>query len=122
MQKTPTEMMKEYVNAQQFQSTADIMSAMKEMFSDVIGQVMECELDTVLGYEKSQRTDEDSENSLSKNYRNGYSKKRVKRSLARLISVFHGIAMVNMNRESSKNMTATLTVWKKRSSGFMLAG
>ncbi len=31
----PAELMKEYVNSQQFKSTADIMEAMKEMFRDV---------------------------------------------------------------------------------------
>lgn len=81
MEKTPAEMMKEYVNSQQFESTADVMAAMKEMFTDVIQQVMECELDNMLGYEKSQRTAEEDENGVSKNYRNGYSKKRVKTQL-----------------------------------------
>ncbi len=42
MEKTAVEMMKEYVNRQQFKSTADVMSAMKEMFADVVQQVMEC--------------------------------------------------------------------------------
>ena len=81
MEKTPAEMMKEYVNSQQFESTADVMAAMKEMFADVIQQVMECELDNMLGYEKSQRMREADENEVSKNYRNGYSKKRVKTQL-----------------------------------------
>lgn len=81
MEKTPAEMMKEYVNSQQFESTADVMVAMKEMFADVIQRVMECELDDMLGYEKSQRTEEDAEIEVSKNYRNGYSKKRVKTQL-----------------------------------------
>ena len=81
MEKTPAEKMKEYVNSQQFESTADVMAAMKEMFADVIQQVMECELDNMLGYEKSQRMGEADENEVSKNYRNGYSKKRVKTQL-----------------------------------------
>ena len=45
---------------------------------------MECELDTTLGYEKSQRTGENDETPLSKNYRNGYSKKRVKTQLGKI--------------------------------------
>ena len=81
MERTPSEMMREYVNSQQFESTADIMAAMKEMFADVIQQVMECELDGVLGYEKGQWTAEDGESDTSKNYRNGHSKKRVKTQL-----------------------------------------
>ncbi len=59
MERTPAEMMKEYVNSQQFESTADVMAAMKEMFADVVQRVMECELDNMLGYEKSQRMGDD---------------------------------------------------------------
>ena len=81
MEKTPAEMMKEYLNSQQFESTADVMAAMKELFADVVQRVMECELDNMLGYEKSQRMGEADENEVSKNYRNGYSKKRVKTQL-----------------------------------------
>ena len=58
MEKTPKEMLKAYVDSQKFKSTTEIMDAMKEMFRDVLQQVMESELDTELGYEKSQRTSE----------------------------------------------------------------
>ena len=51
------------------------------MFGDVLQQVMEAELDTKLGYEKSERVSNDDESSLSKNYRNGHSKKTVKTQL-----------------------------------------
>ena len=57
------------------------MAAMKEMFGEVLQQVMECELEEKLGYEKSERVSADSETDLSKNYRNGYSKKTVKTQL-----------------------------------------
>ena len=52
MEKTPQEMLKAYVDSQNFSSTTEIMKAMKEMFRDVLQQVMESELDTELGYEK----------------------------------------------------------------------
>ena len=81
MEKAPAELMKEYVNSQKFTSTTEIMEAMKAMFGDVLQQVMEAELDTKLGYEKSKRTSNDDENGLSKNYRNGHSKKTVKTQL-----------------------------------------
>lgn len=81
MERTPEEMMREYVNSQKFTSTSDIMTAMKEMFGDVLQQVMECELEEKLGYEKSQRTSDDVEKPVSKNYRNGYSKKTLKTQL-----------------------------------------
>ena len=81
MEKAPAELMKEYVNSQKFTSTTEIMEAMKAMFGDVLQQVMEAELDTKLGYEKSQRTANNDESGLSKNYRNGHSKKTVKTQL-----------------------------------------
>ena len=81
MEKAPAELMKEYVNSQKFTSTTEIMEAMKAMFGDVLQQVMEAELDTKLGYEKSERTSNDDESRLSKNYRNGHSKKTVKTQL-----------------------------------------
>ena len=58
MEKTPKEMLKAYVDSQKFNSTTEIINAMKEMFRDVLQQVMESELDAELGYEKSQRTSE----------------------------------------------------------------
>lgn len=81
MENTASKMMKEYVNSQKFSSTADIMEAIKDLFRDALQQVMEGELEEKLGYEKNERIAEDSENKLSKNYRNGYSKKSVKTQL-----------------------------------------
>ena len=78
MEKPSKELMKEFVNSQKFTSTTDIMNSMKELFSDVLQQVMEAELEEKLGYEKSQRMSGINENSAHKNYRNGYSKKNVK--------------------------------------------
>lgn len=51
---------------------------MKELFSDVLQQIMEAELEEKLGYEKSQRVSENDEKEVPKDYRNGYSKKNVK--------------------------------------------
>ena len=79
MQSAPKELLKEYVQSQQFTSTADIMQAMKEMFRDVIEQVMEVEMDDELGRERCQRSEESE--GQAKNYRNGYSKKTVKTQL-----------------------------------------
>lgn len=81
MEKIPTEMMREYVSRQKFTSTGEVMEAMKDMFRDVLQQVMEGELEDKLGYEKSERMSTDDENSMSKNYRNGYSQKTVKTQL-----------------------------------------
>jgi putative transposase len=81
MSVTPAEMMKEYVNSQKFSSTTEVMVAMNEMFKDVLQQVMECELDNKLGYEKSERISDNDEIAVSKNYRNGYSQKTIKSQL-----------------------------------------
>ena len=79
MQTAPKDLLKEYVRSQRFTSTADIMQAMKEMFRDVIEQVMEVEMDDELGRERCQRSEEPE--GQPKNYRNGYSKKTVKTQL-----------------------------------------
>lgn len=81
MERTPKELLKEYVNSQNFNSTTQIMEAMKELFRDALQQVMESELDLELGYEKSERMSQNGEAGMSKNYRNGYSKKTVKTQL-----------------------------------------
>ena len=81
MQPVPQDLLKAYVQSQKFTSTADIMAAMKEMFRDVIQQVMEVELDEELGRERCQRS-EDEEG--PKNYRNGYSQKKVKTQLGEI--------------------------------------
>lgn len=81
MNAVPAELMKEYVNSQKFTSTAEVMTAMRELFRDVIQTVMECELDEELGYEKSQRESKSPVENEPKNYRNGYSRKTVKTQL-----------------------------------------
>ena len=81
MEKASKEMLREFVNSQHFTSTTEIMDSMKELFSDVLQQVMEAELEEKLGYEKSERMTENAESGHVKNYRNGYSKKTVKTQL-----------------------------------------
>ena len=78
MNAVPAEMLREYVKSQSFTSTEEVMNAMKEMFRDVIQQVMESELEAELGYEKSERTDSGEASADQRNYRNGYSQKTVK--------------------------------------------
>ena len=84
MELTPKELMKQYVDSQKFTSTTEIMQAMKDLFRDAIQQVMESELDVDLGYEKSERMSDSENDNLSKNYRNGYSKKTVKTQLGEI--------------------------------------
>ena len=68
MQSAPQELLKQYVQSQHFTSTADIIEAMKEMFRDIIQQVMEVELDEELGQERCQRAGTEN---TSPNHRNG---------------------------------------------------
>ena len=77
-------MMREFVRSQNFNSTDEVMTAMKDMFKGILQEVMECELADELGYEKSERTLNDKFSNKSKNYRNGYSKKTVKTQLGEL--------------------------------------
>ena len=60
------------------------MTGMKDMFKDILQEVMECELSDELGYEKSERMSSDECSNKSKNYRNGYSKKTVKTQMGEL--------------------------------------
>ena len=78
MKTAPQEMLKECVKSQHFTSTAETMTAMKEMFRDVVQTVMEVELDEELGRERCQRAEA---SETTPNYRNGYSKKTVKTQL-----------------------------------------
>ena len=75
MAKAPTEMMREFVRSQNFTSTDEVMTAMKDMFKDILQEVMECELADELGYEKSERTSNDECGNKSKNYRSGFSER-----------------------------------------------
>lgn len=55
MMRARQELLKEYVKSQDFTSTAEIKTAMKEMFRDVVQTAMEVELDEELGRERCQR-------------------------------------------------------------------
>ena len=81
MEKASKELLRDFVNNQHFTNTTDILNSMKDLFSDVLQQVMEAELEETLGYEKSGHASENTESGKSKNYRNGYSKKTVKTQL-----------------------------------------
>lgn len=97
MKNTPENLLKEYVKGQKFTSTTQVMDAMKDMFKGVLEQVMECELEQNLGFEKSQRMANCDDSCTSKNYRNGYSKKTVKTQLGEL--------EVNIPRDRNGNYT-----------------
>jgi len=50
MEKASKELLRDFVNSQHFTSTTEILNSMKDLFSDVLQQVMEAELEETLGY------------------------------------------------------------------------
>ena len=68
--------MREYIKEQNFSNTNDILTALKDMFREVLQESLEAEMDEALGYGKYDYTDKSTDNS-----RNGYSKKTVKTEL-----------------------------------------
>lgn len=78
MNRLPREVIRELINSEEFKSTGDIMEAIKSMFADVLGEVLEAELDTTLGYNKQDRRTGNESTEKTKNYRNGHTTKTVK--------------------------------------------
>lgn len=76
MLKLPKELLKDYVREQNFSTTEEVLAAMKEMFKDVVQEVLEAEMDDYLGYDKYEVSEKKVTNS-----RNGYSKKTIKSEL-----------------------------------------
>lgn len=81
MSMVPKEVIRELIRERNFTNTTDVMECIKSMFKDVLQEVMEAELETELGYEKQERRSDNVDAGMSKNYRNGYSKKTVKTQL-----------------------------------------
>lgn len=81
MSMIPKDVIKELIREKNFTNTTEVMDCIKSMFKDVLQEVMEAELETELGYEKQERRSGIVDESVSKNYRNGYSKKTVKTQL-----------------------------------------
>lgn len=67
------EQVKEIVRGNNFESVADISAYLKEIFKDLIQEMLEAEIETSLGYAKS-----DIKNKETDNSRNGYSPKTIK--------------------------------------------
>lgn len=78
------ETIKKFIREQNFTSTTEIMEAVKDLFRDVLQEVMEAELDMELGYDKQERRTDSECDEMSKNYRNGYSQKTIKTQLGKV--------------------------------------
>ena len=70
------EVLRNYIKEQNFKSPDDVLSAMKDMFKDVLQETLEAEMDTQLGYDRYDVSEKQTQNS-----RNGYSKKTIKSQL-----------------------------------------
>ena len=68
------EIIRSLLSEYDIQSAHDIQDALKDLLSGTIKEMMEAEMDGHLGYEKSERSDND-------DYRNGYKSKTVKSSI-----------------------------------------
>ncbi len=113
MQPVPQDLLKEYVQSQHFSSTADIMQATKEMFRDVIQQVMEVEMDEELGRERCQRSEEPK-------VRPGTTamvipRRASRHNWARSTSRYPGTAMGRLNPRSSASTIGMHLAWRERS-------
>ena len=69
-----SEIIKALLSEYGIQSVQDIQEALKDLLGGTIKKMMEAEMDEHLGYEKSERSDND-------DYRNGYKSKTVKSSI-----------------------------------------
>ena len=67
------EVLRNYIREQNFTSPDDVLSAMKDMFKDILQETLETEMDTQLGYDRR-----DISEKQTQNMRNGYSKKTIK--------------------------------------------
>ena len=74
--KIPQELIKELVQSEDFKNTGDIMKSIKGMFADVMNEVLQCEIEEKLGYDKHEPRD-----SEATNYRNGSTKRKIKTQL-----------------------------------------
>lgn len=79
MSKVSKELLRNYIKEQNFKSSNDVLSAMKEMFGDILQEALEAEMDTYLGYDRYDISEKSTNNS-----RNGYSKKTVKSELGNI--------------------------------------
>ncbi|GAB6168268.1 IS256 family transposase [Clostridium carnis] len=71
------ELLRAYINEQNFTNPNEVLSSLKELFKDVLQEALEAELDETLGYGKH-------EVSEKVNSRNGYSKKTIKTELGEI--------------------------------------
>lgn len=75
----PKEILKNYVKSENFTSTTDVLSALKNIFAEVLNEVLQCELEEQLGAAKHERREYE-----KPNYRNGSTKRKLKTQLGEI--------------------------------------
>jgi transposase-like protein len=76
MSKIAKDVIRDLIKEEKFTNSDDVLSSLKEMFRDVLQEVLEVEIEEKLGYNKYDKSNKETSNS-----RNGYSKKTVKSEL-----------------------------------------
>lgn len=97
------DLIKQLVKEQHFTSTTDVMNCMKEMFADVLQETLNAEMDDYLGFDKSQRR---ADSSQEKNYRNGSTKRTLKTQL--------GEVQINVPRDRNGEFESGIIVKYQR--------
>ncbi len=70
MTKVSKELLRNYLKEQNFKSSNDVLTTMKEMFVNVLQEALEAEMDAHLGYDRYDVSEKSTDNN-----RNRYSKK-----------------------------------------------
>ena len=112
-----SQQIKDLINEQKFTSTQEIMNCMKNMFVDVLKQTLQAEMDQHLGYEHSERRNDDAKN----NYRNGSVKRTMKTSWVKWKQMSPETAKKNSNQRSSQSISIMQMASRNASCPFMLA-
>lgn len=81
MSTIPREAIREFIKQGNFKTSEELLEVIKDLFRDALQEVMEGELDAVLGYDKQERRAAVEGSEEPRNYRNGHSKKTVKTQL-----------------------------------------
>ncbi len=109
MTKVSKELLKNYVKEQNFKSSNDVLTAMKEMFADVLQEALEAEMDAHLGYDRYEISEKSTDNR-----RNGYSKRTVKSELGNVELNMPEIERESLSHRLYLSISAILQVLMKK--------
>ena len=105
------EQIRQIISQNNISSVADVYSLLKESFKDILQELMEAELDAMLGYEKIRKGSWPQTISAT-----AIPRKLSKASMANFRWRCPGIEMENSSQSLSQNTSVTLPGLRKRSS------